>query len=64
MIVDLSGTVQEVRPLKGQIRHFSLPHPDLMPSLEVTVSEFSDKPYHPTTRMMGLSDGVDSVILA
>jgi len=41
-----------------------IPHRDLMPSLGVILSEFPDEPYPLKTRMMGLSDGEDRVILA
>ena len=50
--------------LKVKNWHFSLPPSDLMPSLGVIVSEFPDEPSSPKTRIIGLSDGEDLVILA
>jgi len=43
---------------------FFLPHSHLTPSLGVTRFEFLDEFFIPKTRVLGLSDGADFVILA
>ena len=45
--------------LKVKNWHFSLPDPDLMPSLGVILFEFPDDITSPETRMMELSEGED-----
>jgi len=43
---------------------FTLPHSLLTPSLGVNPFEFLDEYFNPKTRVFGLSDGEDFVILA
>jgi len=55
---------QRVLQKRVENRQFSLPPSHLMNSLKVIPFEFSDQIYSTETRMMGLSDSEDRVILA